>query len=180
MNYNRSNRSNDFNVVLMFSMPRTYTRKTNYQNWAAEGMAAALADVEKGTPYKKAARALRIQVIALKIRPKCTNKSDTGCEKVLSSRQPLFTIDQERDLVAQLYQMETRMYELTIKDVLGLTFELAEQSGLEDSFSKEKRKAGYEWLRGIRIHNQDITLCAPDVTSTVRTNPFNKPMESKN
>lgn len=160
-------------------MPRVYKRKTERQNWSVEAMQAALKEVEEGIPYKTAARKYEVPVMALKRRAKGINKSATGSEKILGSRRPVFTKEQEKELVAHLHDMETRMFGLTVKDVMDLAFQLAEKNHIKHPFSTEKRKAGFEWLRGFRKRNPDITLRTPEATSAARARAFNKPVVDK-
>lgn len=84
--------------------------------------------VGKRTSYKIAARTHVVFIMTV-------NKIASGSEKLLCSGRPIFTKNQE--IVAHFYEMATRMYRLTMKDVLGLAFELAEWNRLEHLFFRD-------------------------------------------
>lgn len=90
---------------------------------------------KKKTSYKTAAKSLGVPVKALKSKAKGTNKSATGSENLLGIRGPVITKSQERGLVSYPHEMGTRMYGLTINDMLYQAFQLAKQNGLELPFS---------------------------------------------
>lgn len=160
-------------------MPRIYIRKTNRQNWPEEQMQKALDAVKDGMPYKTASREFMVPVMALKRRAKGKNLIAVGSAKKLGSKQTVFNLEQEKELVDYIQDMESRMYGLTTQDVLTLAYQLAERNNLSHPFSEAKRKAGLEWLRGFRRRHPDITMRAPESTSSARARAFNKPVVDK-
>ncbi|XP_052741851.1 uncharacterized protein LOC128198807 [Bicyclus anynana] len=157
-------------------MPRIYIRKTNRQNWPEEQMQKALDAVRDGMPYKTASREFKVPVMALKRRAKGKNKIAVGSVKKLGGKKTVFNLEQEQELVDYIKDMESRMYGLTTQDVLTLAFQLAERNNLPHPFSEAKGKAGLEWLRGFRRRHPDITMRAPESTSSARARAFNKPV----
>ena len=158
-------------------MPRNYVRKTTRGEWHDEEMVAALAAVEDGMPYKTASREFSVPVMSLKRRAKEKNKVAVGTSKYLGGKRTVFTPEQELELIEHIKDMETRMYGLTKKDVMCLAYQLAEANNIEHPFQKEK--AGEDWLRGFRQRHPEITLRAPESTSTARARAFNKPVVDK-
>lgn len=160
-------------------MPRAYKRKTTRQGWSEAAMLKALDAVTEGMPYKTASRQFSVPLMSLKRRSTGKNKYAVDAVKVLGSLKPVFTPEQERELVSHIKDMESRMYGLTKQDVLSLAYQLAVKNNISHRFSDEKGKAGNEWLVGFRKRNPDITLRAPESTSSARARAFNKPVVDK-
>ena len=56
-----------------------------------------------------------------------------------------------------------------------MAFELAERNNLNHRFNKEKKMAGWDWLRDFRLRNPSISLRTPEATSAGRAQGFNRP-----
>ncbi|CAH2012969.1 unnamed protein product [Acanthoscelides obtectus] len=155
-------------------MPRQYQRHTNRQNWSEDAMSRAPEASRNGMPYKKASRESGVPVMSLKRRDKGKNKIAVGAVKALGSRKTVFTPEQENEHIEHVEDMETSMYELTKKDILGLAYQLAEKNKIAHPFSVEKGKAGADWLRGFRQRHSHIVLRSPESTSAARATAINK------
>lgn len=158
-------------------MPRNYKRKTSRGDWSQESMTAALDAVKNGMAYKKASKEYLVPIMSLKRRAKAKNKIAVGAVKYLGGKRTVFTKEQENELVDHIKDMETRMYGLTKKELLSLAYQLAENNEIPHSF--RGGKAGNDWLKGFRQRHPDITLRAPESTSTARARAFNKPVVDK-
>lgn len=76
-------------------------------------MQKALDAVRDGIPYKRASREFKVPVMALKRRAKGKNKIAAGSAKKLGSKQTVFNLEQEQELVDYIKDMESRMYGMT-------------------------------------------------------------------
>jgi hypothetical protein len=158
-------------------MPRNYKRKTSRGDWSQESMTAALDAVKNGMAYKKASKEYLVPIMSLKRRAKAKNKIAVGAIKYLGGKKPVFTIEQENEIVDHIKDMETRMYGLTKKELLSLAYQLADKNKIPHSFKGVQ--ASNDWLKGFRQRHPDMTLRAPESTSTARARAFNKPVVDK-
>ncbi|CAH1985659.1 unnamed protein product [Acanthoscelides obtectus] len=160
-------------------MPRNYIRKTTRQNWDEQAMIKAIEAVKQGMPYKAASKQFLVPLMALKRRVKGKNVYAVGGTKMLGSIKKVFTDEQELELVQHIKDNEETMYGFTVDDVRKFAFEIAERNKIRHPFSTTSRKAGKDWLRGLRQRHPDITLRAPESTSAARARAFNKPIIDK-
>lgn len=160
-------------------MPRTYKRITNRQNWDAEHMKNAIEEVKQGMPVKTAARIFKVPRMSLKRRVMDTNKVAKLEKKVLGSCHPVFSPEQEQELVKHILDFESRMYGLTLRDLRQLAYQLAEKNKLPHKFSHVEKAAGKDWLNGFRRRHPEISLRCPEATSAARARAFNKPVVTK-
>lgn len=77
-----------------------------------------------------------------------TNKTLPSNTKGLGRFKNTFPPEIERQLVDHIKFLETRLFGLTRKVVQELAFHLAEKNGFSHNFSREKKRAGQEWLDG--------------------------------
>ena len=124
---------------------------------------------------KKASKLFGIPRMTLKRRVNNSNQDATEDRKILGSKRPVFTSEQEKELVDYLLKMETMFYGLTIKDVRHLAFQLAERNKIKHPFNKESGLAGEDWFYGFRARHPELTLRSPEATSIARAQAFNKP-----
>lgn len=156
-------------------MPNKYTRKTTQQSWDASAMREAIEAVKRGDMgFLKASKQYQVPRSTLKRRVKGTNKIATGNLKGLGSRRPVFTAEQEAELLGHILEMERRFYGLKLDDVRRLAYQLAVKNNLDHNFNEEKQMAGKIWALGFRKRHPGITLRSPEATSLARAQGFNK------
>ena len=160
-------------------MVQKYKRKTERQLWTENKMRQAMEAVRRGLAYKTAARNFGVPLMSLKRRCKGTNKLAVDAVKKLGSKRPVFTEQQEEELVAHILDMERRMYGLTTKDVRSIAYQLADKNGIDHPFSKITCLAGKDWLTGFRKRHPELALRSPESTSAARARAFNRPVVTK-
>lgn len=160
-------------------MVQKYKRKTERQLWDEDKMREAMEEVRRGLSYKTAARNFDVPLMSLKRRCKGTNKLAVNAIKKLGSKRPVFTVEQEEELVAHILDMESRMYGLTTKDVRSIAYQLADKNNIDHPFSKKTCLAGKDWLTGFRNRHPELSLRSPESTSAARARAFNRPVVTK-
>jgi hypothetical protein len=156
-------------------MPRKYERKSSQASWESEAMAEAIKAVKEGNmPFQTASKLYNIPRNTLKRRVLDKNKDAKNEIKLLGSIRPVFTSDQEMEIVQHIEEMETRFYGFTKKELRSLAYQLAEKNGLNHNFNKESQLAGEHWLKGFRDRHPNISLRTPEATSAARARAFNK------
>lgn len=149
------------------------TRKTTRQSWSEEEMAKAIRSVSTGKyGYLKASKIFSVPKSTLERRVKNLNKQITGHQKGLGSRQRTFSRQMEELLVDYVKTMESMLFGLTCTDVRRLAFQLAERNNLKHYFNKNKKMAGWAWLRSFMKKNH-LSLRRPEATSAARAKGFN-------
>lgn len=144
-------------------MPSNYKRKTTQQNWDADAMKKAIEAVQSGEMnFSKAATIFNIPRSTLKRRVKNKNVKATDNKKLLGCCA-VFTEEQEMELVNVIFEMEERFGKLSFLDVRSLAYQLAEKKNLRHTFSKTKRIAGKDWLRGFRKRHPEVVLRNPEI-----------------
>lgn len=151
-------------------MPRNYHRKTTRQQWSEEELALAVSAVTQGDAVNEAS--VKYGIPRTTLRRNLTAKEPV--KQKLGPKPPVFTAEQEAELVNHLLDLESRFYGLTPKDVRVLAFELAERNNLKHPFSQAKRAAGRDWLEGFLKRNSSVSFRKPEPTSVARARGFNK------
>lgn len=184
-------------------MPK-YARKTDRQSWSADSMKEAIEEVLAGRMgYLRASKLFNVPQTTLENRVKKAkvglSSEDASKKGILSliglafgyfiqilisigalgSRKPVFTEEQENELIEHILQMEGRLFGLTLTDLRTLAFELAERNNIKHNFNSEKRMAGKCWLYSFLDRHKNVTLRTPEATSAARAMGFNKPVVEK-
>ncbi|CAG5045587.1 unnamed protein product [Parnassius apollo] len=94
--------------------------------------------------------------------------------------KPTFNADMEKALVDHMLEFESRLFGFNTTEIRKLAFEFAERLGLDHRFDKTEKIAGWDWLKGFRERNPQISLRAPEPTSAARAKAFNKPQTQQN
>ncbi|CAK1590196.1 unnamed protein product [Parnassius mnemosyne] len=124
-------------------MPNTYKRTSQQQTWDPVVMEKAIRVVRKEEMgFLTTSKEFKVPRSTLKQRVKGINKEAVENIKVLESRRPFFSAEQEEELVQHILGMEKRFYGLTLQDVRRLAYQLAERNNIKHNFNKDTQMAG--------------------------------------
>lgn len=160
-------------------MVRNYKRKTNRASWSEEAMKNAIIAVkEENMSYGKAAEAFHIPKTVL-YRHCCgmlkMSAGDNNLhKKVLGSKRPVLTMEQEKLLVEYLKKMDDVFYGLTIMDLQKLVFQYAEKNKIPHVFNKERGLAGRDFIESFLKRNPSLSLRKPQGVALNRVFGLNK------
>ena len=101
-----------------------------------------------------------------------------GVQKALGRPRTL-TEEQEEELVNVILEMERRLFGLTLMDVRRLAFKYCEINHIANTFNKEARCAGEDWMASFVKKHSEISLRTPEATSLARASGFNREKVSK-
>ena len=158
---------------------RTYKRKTNRQEWSQESMEKAIDACLKGNMgYKKAATQFNVPRSTLRDRVKSAKATGKNAKqaavKQLGRYKTVFTIEQEKELVSYILEMETKLFGVSFTDLRKLAYQLAEKNDVSHNFNKNTQEAGKDWVRGFLKRHPDLSLRTPEATSAARAMGFNR------
>ncbi|KAL1516483.1 hypothetical protein ABEB36_000392 [Hypothenemus hampei] len=146
--------------ILWYRMVRTYKRKTARQSWSTESMEMAVEAILKGEMgYKKASTTFRVPSSTLEryVKKKREN-AESVIDKTIGKFKSTFTVQQEKELVSYLIDMQRRLFGITMKELRQFAFQLAENNSLPHNFNKNTgmagvvKQGGYEAKRGVFAH----------------------------
>lgn len=132
----------------------------------------------KKVGWLKASKQFNVPQATLRRRYGGKNQICNGVNKKLD-RAPIFSPEIEQKIVSHILNLESKLFEITIKELRLLAFELAEGAGIPHNFNRVKKEAGLDWVKGFRLRNKDISLRKPEPTSAARAQAFNKPQVNK-
>ncbi|KAF2885066.1 hypothetical protein ILUMI_21121 [Ignelater luminosus] len=87
--------------------------------------------------------------------------------------------NEAQKLVDHILHMETRMYEMTARNVRCLAYQLSDKNSIKHPFSKSKQAAGQDWFIAFKERHPELTIRSPEATSVARARAFNKPVVTK-
>lgn len=163
-----------------FQMVSDYKRISSRQSWAAADMEKAIEAVRLNKMgWLKASKMFNVPQATLRRRAQEKNMHARGVEKRLGRFQKSLTQDMEKCLVNHILDLESRLFGVTPRELRFLAYKLAERSGQDHQFNREKKMASREWLRRFLSRNQSISVRIPEATSAARAQAFNKPQIEK-
>lgn len=158
-------------------MVRNYVKKRPVPSWTEEDMAKALEMISRNEiSVRRASERFSIPKTCIlrrknnELMPKSPRNDHF---------KPVFTEQQESQLVEHILDLEKRFYGITPLDARRLAFELAENIQLNHPFNKTAKLAGNDWLSGFKNRNPQLSIRAPEPTSIARAAGFNKPQVLK-
>ena len=151
-------------------MPRkakTWTPKQG--KWMAEAMIEAYKAVTEGRlGVREAAKHYGVPKSTLSRRiSKCVESP------LPASRPPVFTMDEENQLVRHIKDLESQGFGIGVKAVCRLAFEMAEHAGKKHRFNHVNQSAGYDWYQGFMRRHPDLSLRKPEALSAARASMLN-------
>ncbi|KAL9697290.1 hypothetical protein quinque_000731 [Culex quinquefasciatus] len=75
--------------------------------------------------------------------------------------KPVFTAQQERELVDYILAMEVTLYGVTSLEMRSLAYQLATINRIDHPFDNGTELAGKDWLYGFRMRHPELSLRAP-------------------
>ncbi|XP_065082560.1 uncharacterized protein LOC135704950 [Ochlerotatus camptorhynchus] len=151
-------------------MPRVYKRKTSRKSWTEAQLATARHAIDCGMSVYGASAKYQIPRSTL-----IRRIASPDVPKKMGPQSTVFTLEQEKELVRHLHDLESRFYGINMTDVQKLAYVLAEKNGIPHSFNRKKQLAGRDWLHGFLKRNPTLSFRKPEATSTARARGFNKP-----
>lgn len=157
-------------------MVRTYKRKTDRQSWSSQNMERAVeAVIKREMGYKKASTIFCVPSSTLeRYVKKKREKENSVIDKTVGKFQPVFTAEQESEIVSQLIEMQRRLFGVTMKELRQFAFQLAEKNKLNHNFNKDSQMAGEDWVQNFMKRHCELSLRKPEATSGARAMGFNK------
>ncbi|CAK9832694.1 hypothetical protein ANTRET_LOCUS9486, partial [Anthophora retusa] len=157
-------------------MVRIYKKKTNRGEWCKESMKKAISDVlEKKLGYRKASLLYGVPRSTLERRVKeMKEKGEMKLVTPLGPIQPIFTLEEEEELVRYLKSMEARLFGLNSTELRQLAYQMAVRNRKKNNFNKNSGMAGRDWLNGFLKRHKDLSIRKPEATSAARASGFNK------
>ena len=154
-------------------MPNNYKRTSTRHKWSKEGMAMAIEAVKgKKMGWLQASKKFNV--------PQATLRRHFARVPINLGRfKTTFHPEVEKDLVDHVLHFESRFFGFTTSDIRKLAYQLAERMNLNHRFDKSSQMAGWDWLKGFRERNPNISLRSPEPTSAARARAFNKPQVMK-
>ncbi|XP_072392290.1 uncharacterized protein [Diabrotica undecimpunctata] len=148
---------------------RTYKRKNeNLRPFTDDVFMQAKHLKERGLSTREIGRTLGYDESTIRKRLKADRSVN-----FLGRFRPVFTPEQERQIVDHCKALDLRFYGLTLKSLRFLSYQFAERNGIQHQFSKQSKLAGRDWTRNFMKRNR-LSLRTPRKTSVARTMGFNK------
>lgn len=156
-------------------MVRNYKKKSSRGSWSVENMKQAIdAVLSKSAGYRKAALLHGVPQTTLERHVAKMKKGELSLNSTPGNFKPVFTKQEEEELVGYVKDMEKRLFGLTTIVLRKLAYELAEKNCKAHHFNRDKKIAGVDWLKGFMKRHQDLSIRKPEATSAARAMGFNK------
>ena len=88
--------------------------------------------------------------------------------------RPVFNEEFESELIVHVVELQNRFYGIGLQVLRRLAYELAEQNGVQNPFSKKMKLAGKAWAVGFLKRYPKLSLRQPEPTSMSRLSGFNR------
>lgn len=153
-------------------MVRNYKRISVRKSWSQEALTAAIEAVQAGSTVNRAALSHGVPRPTLRKYLLLVGPPDEN--RNLGRFKPVFTAQQERELVDYILAMEVTLYGVTSLEMRSLAYQLATINRIDHPFDNGTELAGKDWLYGFRMRHPELSLRAPEATSAARAQGFNK------
>lgn len=156
-------------------MVRTYKKKSSRLSWSMENMKQAIdAVLSKTAGCRKAAHLYSVPQTTLERHVAKIRKGELSLDSTPGNFKPVFSKQEEEELVKYIIEMEKRLFGLTTIVLRKLAYQLAEKNGKAHNFNHDKKIAGVDWLKGFLKRHPDLSIRKPEATSAARAMGFNK------
>ena len=123
---------------------------------------------------KKACGQFNVPRTTLQRRYKSTFDVKQAASKGLGSRDNVFDVEMEEELVQHVKTMEGMLFGFTPKRFRQLAYQVAKANNIHHRFNSKKEETGKEWYRGFMSRHAELSLRMPEPTSAARAQGFNK------
>lgn len=156
-------------------MVRNYKSKSDRFKWNTENLERA-ADYVKfgGVSVREAAHKYDIPKSTLQRFLK--GNVETGKRGAFTT---VFNPEMEEELVKHALKLQSLMYGLTGEGLCSLAYQFAERNNINHPFSRERKRAGPDWLRQFMHRHPELSFRTPEKTSLSRITGFNKVQMTK-
>ena len=154
-------------------MVRNYIKKSDRGQYGNKKLADALKAILDGVPLIKVSKECGIP--ARTLRRHRDKKVQVPGSVNLGRHVPALPPEIEKEIHEHIKNMEQSLYGLTVRDVQRLAFDIAEHYNLDHPFSRIKRRAGKDWVRGYFKRFGDLSVRTPQGTNISRAVGFNRP-----
>lgn len=162
-------------LVSGLKMVRTYKKKSSRGSWSVESMKQAIdAVLSKSAGYRKAALLYGVPQTTLERHVAKIRKGELSLNSTPGNFKPVFSKQEEDELVRYIKEMEKRLFGLTTVVLRKLAYQLAEKNGKAHNFNRDKEIAGVDWMKGFLKRHPDLSIRKPEATSAARAMGFNK------
>ncbi|XP_026323303.1 uncharacterized protein LOC113232741 [Hyposmocoma kahamanoa] len=150
-------------------MPRKYQRSTLRASWASEDLEKAMEKVrnkvmgvnEASRTFKIPSRTLRRHLLSGKL-------------KVPLGRNPVFSIEHEKKIVAHIKKLEQVGFAPERKDVKEMAFQIAKKLEIKNPFLESSASAGNTWFMGFMKRNPELSTRQSEGLSLARAYGVNR------
>lgn len=150
-------------------MPRKYQRSTLRASWASEDLEKAMEKVrnkvmgvnEASRTFKIPSRTLRRHLLSGKL-------------KVPLGRNPVFSIEHEKKIVAHIKKLEQVGFAPERKDVKEMAFQIAKKLEIKHPFLESSASAGNVWFTGFMKRNPELSTRQSEGLSLARAYGVNR------
>jgi len=140
---------------------RNYIRKTNRRSWSRQAMFSAITECLNGSiGLQKASKLFRVPRSTLRDRIQQTKCGKTIAEAVGKryGRKTIFTVEQEKELMSYILEMEPKQYELTLLSIRKIAYRFAQQKRVKHNFNISTETAGLDWFLGFKARHPDVAF----------------------
>jgi len=140
---------------------RNYIRKTNRPSWSRQAMISAITAYLAGSVgLLKASKLFKVPRSTLRNRVKQTKRGKSIAEAARKrfGRKTVFTVEQEKELMSYILEMEPKQYELTSLSLRKIAYRFAQQQGVRHTFNISTKAAGSDWLLGFKARHPDLAF----------------------
>ena len=122
---------------------------------------------------QKACHQYSVPRATLQRRYKTSLETTKAASKSLGSRDNVFDLELEKELVSHMKTMEGMLFGFTPKRLRQLAYQLAKANNIHHRFNMDKKEAGKEWYCGFMSRHSDLSLRTSEATSAARAQGFN-------
>ncbi|KAM3959863.1 uncharacterized protein ACR2FA_006149 [Aphomia sociella] len=104
------------------------------------------------------------------------NHLDSGKVERKLGRNPILTINHEKDLVSRIIRLASIGVPLTPNVIRRQVYVFCEENNITHNFSKKSKRAGKDWLRLFLKRHPDISKRKAQILNPARAQKLNKPI----
>ena len=159
--------------IYIYIMEQTLKKK--HTKFSEDDMREAVELVNSGLSIREAAKRKKLSNETLGRYVRKQRLTETALQlKTTYNYKPVFTPEEEEELVSYIINCSKRFYGLPLVDVRKLALEMATINQIKVPANWEENKmAGKGWLRNFRSRHKQLSLRTPEGCSLARATSFN-------